>query len=148
MRWNNQSMSPPKLETFSGSHQLSMSSSVVLADYFFTISTVTFVVAPGLTSTSFVTLPSFSCHTSTVCLPAGAFSIFAIPLSLVTAKYGCGITAIQPIIHECTSHVTLMTSGLSNFSVIVFLNFGCALLMEGFAVEYVWMLWRIPSELR
>ncbi len=40
-----------------------------------------------------------------------------------------------------------MNSGFSNFSVIVFLNFGCALLMDGFAVEYVWMLWRMPSEL-
>src|SRR5205814_1877104 len=57
-----------------------------------------------------------------------------------------GTTATQPSIHEWTSQVSLMTSGFSNFSVIVFLNFGCALLMAGFAVEYVWMLCRMSSE--
>src|SRR6266850_3157263 len=39
-----------------------------------------------------------------------------------------------------------MISGFSNFSVITFLNFGCALLMEELAVEYVWMLCRMSSE--
>src|SRR5688572_30872097 len=110
------------------------------------ISKLTLAVCPALTSTSFVCLPSVSCHTSTVCLPGGTFSIFAVPLSPVTPKYGCGITAIQPSIQLCTSQVTLMISGLSNFSVIVFLNFGCALLMAELAVEYVWMLCRMSSE--
>ena len=85
------------------------------ADYFFTISTVTFVVAPGFTSTSFVALPSVSCHTSIVCLPAGTLLILATPLVSVTPKYGCGITAIQPSIQLWTSHVTLTNSGFSNF---------------------------------
>src|SRR5204863_10139455 len=86
------------------------------AGYFFTISIVTFVVAPGLTSTSFMALPSVSCQTSMVCLPAGAFSILATPFASVTPKNGCGITATQPSIQLCTSQVTLTNSGFSNFS--------------------------------
>src|SRR5262245_56571629 len=31
---------------------------------------------------------------------------------------------------------------------MVFLNFGCAWLNDGFAVEVVWTLWRIPSLFR
>src|SRR3989442_12742310 len=57
-----------------------------------------------------------------------------------------GTTATQPSIQEWTSQVSLMISGFSNFSVMTFLNFGCALLMAGFAVEYVWMLCRMSSE--
>src|SRR6266852_7210469 len=56
------------------------------------------------------------------------------------------MTATHPSIQLCTSQVSLMISGFSNFSVISFLNFGCALLMDGFAVEYVWMLCRMSSE--
>src|SRR5262245_24743929 len=56
------------------------------------------------------------------------------------------MTATHPSIQLCTSHVSLMNSGFSNFSAITFLNFGCALLMDGFAVEYVWMLCRMSSE--
>src|SRR5215475_9307504 len=96
---------------------------------------LTLVVCPGLTSTSLVALPSVSCHTSMVCLPAGTFSILATPLASVMPKNGWGITAIQPSIQLCTSQVTLMISGFSNFSVMTFLNFGWALLMGGFAVE-------------
>src|SRR6266403_86596 len=72
-------------------------------------------------------------------------SSLGTPLVSVTAPMP-GTTATQPSIHEWTSQVSLMTSGFSNFSVIVFLNFGCALLMAGFAVEYVWMLCRMSSE--
>src|SRR6185436_874604 len=115
------------------------------AGYLPFISKLTFVVAPAFTSTSFSCLPSVSCHTSTFCLPAGTFSIFATPLPSVTAA-GPGVTASQPSIQLCTSHVSLMYSGFSNFSVIVFLNFGWALLMAGFALEYVWMLCRMSSE--
>ena len=88
-----------------------------------------------MTSTSFVCLPSVSCQTSTVCLPAGTFSILVTPLPSVTPKNGCGMTATQPSIQLCTSQVSLMISGFSNFSDITFLNFGCALLMDGLAVE-------------
>src|SRR4030095_15475583 len=112
----------------------------------FFISIATFVDCPALTSTSFVCLPSVSCHASTVYLPGGTFSILALPLPSVTPKNGFGITATQPSIQLCTSQVSLMNSGFSNFSVITFLNFGCALLMDGFAVEYVWMLCRMSSE--
>src|SRR6267142_2715183 len=56
------------------------------------------------------------------------------------------MTATHPSIQLCTSQVSLMISGFSNFSVITFLNFGCALLIDGFAVEYVWMLCRMSSE--
>src|SRR5204863_2071942 len=107
---------------------------------------LTFATCPALTSTSFVCLPSVSCQTSTVCLPAGTFSILAAPLASETAKNGVGRTATQPSIQLCTSQVSLMISGFSNFSIITFLNFGCALLMDGFAVEYVWMLCRMSSE--
>src|SRR6266545_3788200 len=126
MRWNSQSISRPYVDTFSGSHQLSM---LVRASWpYFFISSATLVVCPALTSTSLV------------CLPRGTFSILATPLPSVTPKYGLGMTAIHPSIQLCTSQVSLMISGFSNFSVITFLNFGCALLMDGFAVEYVWML--------
>src|SRR3989454_5160926 len=143
MRWNSQSMSCPYVETFSGSHQSSMLAS--LLPYFF-ISIATFATWPALTSTSLVCLPSVSCQTSIDCLPAGTFSIFAVPLASVTPKNGVGSTATQPSIQLCTSQVSLMNSGFSSFSVITFLNFGCALLIDGFTVEYVWMLCRIPSE--
>src|SRR5437762_5732766 len=109
------------------------------------ISKVTFVVCPAFTSTSLSCLPSVSCQTSIFCLPAGTFSSLATPLPSVTAAMP-GTTATQPCIQEWTSQVSLMISGFSNFSVIVFLNFGCALLMAGFAVEYVWMLCRMSSE--
>src|SRR5213594_608158 len=113
--------------------------------YFF-ISIATFVDCPALTSTSFDCLPSVSCHASTVYLPGGTFSILALPPASVTPKNGLGITATQPSIQLCTSQVSLTNSGFSNFSVISFLNFGCALLIDGFAVEYVWMLCKMPSE--
>src|SRR5436190_1935801 len=135
-------MSRPYVETFSGSHQSSMGSG---SPYLPFISKLTFVVWPALTSTSLSCLPSVSCQTSIFCLPAGTFSSLATPLVSVTAPMP-GTTATQPSIHEWTSQVSLMTSGFSNFSVIVFLNFGCALLMAGFAVEYVWMLCRMSSE--
>src|SRR2546425_1278818 len=109
------------------------------------ISKVTFVVCPAFTSTSFSCLPSVSCQTSIFCLPAGTFSSLATPLPSVTAAMP-GTTATQPSIQEWTSQVSLMISGFSNFSVMTFLNFGCALLMAGFAVEYVWMLCRMSSE--
>src|SRR5581483_7968029 len=134
-------MSRPYVETFSGSHQSSMGS-----PYLPFISKLTLVVCPAFTSTSFSCLPSTSCHTSIFCLPAGTFSILATPLPSVTPKNGCGITATQPSIQLCTSQVILTISGFSNFSVIVFLNFGCALLMAGFAVEYVCRLCRMSSE--
>src|SRR5260370_41550323 len=144
MRWNSQSFSRPDVDTFSGSHQLSM---LVRASWpYFFISSATFVVCPALTSTSLVCLPRVSCHASTLYLPGGTFSIFATPLPSVTPKYGLGMTATHPSIQLCTSQVSLMISGFSNFSVITFLNFGCALLMDGLAVEYVWMLCRTPSE--
>src|SRR5437879_13922218 len=63
-----------------------------------------------------------------------------------TAKNRVGSTSSQHSIQLCTSQVSLMISGFSNFSIITFLNFGCALLMAGFAVEYVWMLCRMSSE--
>src|SRR5712664_2346520 len=135
-------MSRPYVETFSGSHQSSMGSR---SPYLPFISKVTFVVCPAFTSTSLSCLPSVSCQTSIFCLPAGTFSSLAAPLASVTAATP-GTTATQPSIHEWTSQVSLMISGFSNFSVIVFLNFGCALLMAGFAVEYVWMLCRMSSE--
>src|SRR5438132_6122174 len=113
--------------------------------YFF-ISIATFVACPALTSPSFVCLPSVSCHASTVYLPGGTFSILVAPLASVTPKNGFGMTAAHPSIQLCTSQVSLMISGFSNFSVITFLNFGWALLMDGFAVEYVWMLCRMSSE--
>src|SRR6266478_657430 len=144
MRWNSQSISWPYVETFSGSQQSSMLAEPP-GSYFF-ISMATFVACPALTSTSFVCLPSVSCHASTVYLPGGTFSTLALPLASVTPKNGFGMTATQPSIQLCTSHVSLMNSGFSNFSVINFLNFGCALLMDGFAVEYVWMLCRMSSE--
>src|ERR1700741_1041870 len=137
-------MSRPKVETFSGSHQSSMLAEPP-GSYFF-ISNATFVACPALTSTSFVCLPSVSCQASTVYLPGGTFSIFAVPSPPVTPKNPLGMTATQPSIQLCTSQVSLMISGFSNFSVITFLNFGCALLMDGFAVEYVWMLCRMSSE--
>src|SRR6267378_7332623 len=135
-------MSRPYVETFSGSHQSSMGSG---SPYLPFISKLTFVVCPAFTSTSFSCLPSVSCQTSIFCLPAGTFSSLATPLASVTAATP-GTTATQPSIHEWTSQVSLMISGFSNFSIIVFLNFGCALLMAGFAVEYVWMLCRMSSE--
>src|SRR5216110_889325 len=135
-------MSRPYVETFSGSHQSSMGSG---SPYLPFISKLTFVVWPALTSTSLSCLPSVSCQTSIFCLPAGTFSSLATPLVSVTAPMP-GTTATQPSIHEWTSQVSLMTSGFSNFSVMTFLNFGCALLMAGFAVEYVWMLCRMSSE--
>src|SRR5499433_336803 len=113
--------------------------------YFF-ISIATFVVCPALTSTSFDCLPSVSCQASTAYLPGGTFSILALPLASVTPKNGLGMTATQPSIQLCTSQVSLMNSGFSNFSAITFLNFGCALLIDGLAVEYVWMLCRMSSE--
>src|SRR3990170_6912776 len=136
MRWNSQSMSWPYVDTFSGSHQFNMRASLLAPplDYFF-ISTLTFATCPALTSTSFVALPSVSCHTSTVCFPGGTFSILVTPPPSVTPKNGWGMTAIHPSIQLWTSQVSLMISGFSNFSVIVFLNFGCALLMDGLAVE-------------
>src|SRR6266404_370337 len=103
--------------------------------YFF-ISIATFAVC----------LPSVSCHTSTVYFPGGTFSILVAPFASVTPKNGFGMTATHPSIQLCTSQVSLIISGFSNFSVITFLNFGCALLMDGFAVEYVWMLCRMSSE--
>src|SRR5215510_8162371 len=103
--------------------------------YFFTISTLTLAVCPGLTSTSLVILPRVSCHTSIVCLPGGTFSILATPLASLMAKKGWGMTAIQPSIQLWTSQVTLMISGFSNFSIMTFLNLGCALLTGGLAVE-------------
>src|SRR5439155_15294932 len=102
-------------------------------------------VCPAFTSTSLSCLPSVSCQTSIFCLPAGTFSSLATPLVSVTAAMP-GTTASQPSIHEWTSHVSLIISGFSNFSVIVFLNLGWALLMAGLAVEYVWMLCRMSSE--
>src|SRR5256885_1017630 len=96
---------------------------------------LTFATWPALTSTSLVCLPSVSCQTSTVCLPAGTFSIFAVPLASVTPKNGVGSTATQPSIQLCTSQVSLTNSGFSSFSVITFLNFGCALLIDGFTVD-------------
>src|SRR5206468_2747530 len=144
MRWKSQSISRPYVETFSGSHQSSMLAEPP-GSYFF-ISIATFVACPALTSTSFVCLPSVSCQASTVYLPGGTFSILALPLPSVTPKNGFGMTATHPSIQLCTSQVSLMNSGFSNFSVITFLNFGWALLMDGFAVEYVWMLCRMSSE--
>src|SRR5438094_4062055 len=144
MRWKSQSISRPYVETFSGSHQSSMLAEPP-GSYFF-ISIATFVACPALTSTSFVCLPSVSCHASTVYLPGGTFSILAVPSAPVTPKNGFGMTATHPSIQLCTSQVSLIISGFSNFSVITFLNFGCALLMDGFAVEYVWMLCRMSSE--
>src|SRR2546428_8405326 len=44
------------------------------------------------------------------------------------------------------SQVSLMIARCSNLYMITFLNFGCAFLMGGFAVEYVWMLCRMSSE--
>src|SRR5207249_3076529 len=67
--------------------------------YFF-ISKLTFATWPALTSTSFVCLPRVSCHTSTVCLPAGTLSIFAAPPASVTAKNGVGRTATHPSIQH------------------------------------------------
>src|SRR5687768_16086893 len=148
MRWNSQSMSRPYVETFSGNHQSSIRSPpfpVAGSRYLPFISKLTLVTCPALTSTSFSCLPSVSCHTSTLCLPAGTFSTLATPSAFVTAA-GPGVTATQPSIQLCTSQVNFTTSGLSSFSVIVFLNFGCALLMDGLAVEYVWMLCRMSSE--
>src|SRR3989441_6628468 len=113
--------------------------------YFF-ISMATFAVCPALTSTSFVCLPSVSCHTSTLYLPGGTFSILVTPLASVTPKNGWGMTATHPSIQLWTSQVILTISGFSSFSVITFLNLGWALLMEGLAVEYVWMLCRMSSE--
>ena len=49
----------------------------------------------------------------------------------MTPKNGLGMTATHPSIQLCTSQVSLMISGFSNFSVITFLNFGWALLMDG-----------------
>src|SRR5256886_13977054 len=144
MRWKSQSISRPYVETFSGSHQSSMLAEPP-GSYFF-ISIATFVDCPALTSTSFVCLPSVSCHASTAYLPGGTFSILALPPASVTPKNGFGMTATQPSIQLCTSQVSLTNSGFSNFSVIIFLNFGWALLMDGFAVEYVWMLCRMSSE--
>src|SRR6185503_598374 len=149
MRWNNQSMSRPYVETFSGSHQSSIRISPVpgrrLAPYLPFISKLTLVTCPALTSTSFSCLPSVSCHTSIFCLPAGTFSILVTPsLSVTPARPGT--TATQPSIQLWTSQVTLTNSGFSSFSVIVFLNFGCALLMDGLAVEYVCRLCRMSSE--
>src|SRR2546421_4952115 len=135
-------MSRPYVETFSGSHQSSMGSG---SPYLPFISKLTFVVWPALTSTSFSCLPSVSCHTSIFCLPAGTFSSLATPLASVTAATP-GTTATQPSIQLCTSQVTFTNSGFSSFSVITFLNFGWALLMDGLAVEYVWMLCRMSSE--
>src|SRR5262249_25333126 len=89
--------------------------------------------------------PRVSCHTSTVCLPAGTFSSLATPLASVTAA-GPWVTATQPSIQLWTSQVSLTYSGFSSFSVITFLNLGWALLIEGLAVEYVWMLCRMSSE--
>src|SRR5882724_11183157 len=123
MRWKSQSISRPYVETFSGSHQSSMLAEPP-GSYFF-ISIATFVACPALTSTSFVCLPSVSCHASTVYLPGGTFSTLALPLASVTPKNGFGMTATQPSIQLCTSHVSLM---------------------DGFAVEYVWMLCRMSSE--
>src|SRR5882672_1030312 len=113
--------------------------------YFF-ISKATFAVCPALTSTSFVCLPSVSCHTSTVYLPGGTFSILVTPLASVTPKKGLGMTATHPSIQLWTSQVSLIISGFSNFSIITFLNLGWALLIDGLAVEYVWMLCRMSSE--
>src|SRR2546427_694158 len=84
--------------------------------YFF-ISIATFVACPALTSTSFVCLPSVSCHASTVYLPGGTFSILAVPSPPVTPKNGFGMTATHPSIQLCTSQVSLIISGFSNFSV-------------------------------
>src|SRR5262245_11619165 len=141
MRWNNQSMSRPYVETFSGSHQSSIRSLPFQVAglrsqpcYLPFISKLTLVTAPGLTSTSFSILPSVSCHTSTFCLPAGTFSILATPSALVAAA-GPGTTATQPSIQLWTSQVTLTNSGFSSFSIIVFLNLGWALLIDGLAVE-------------
>src|SRR6266850_757324 len=146
MRWKSQSISWPYVDTFSGSHQSSMRVRSSWLGLYFFISMATFAVWPALTSTSFVCLPSVSCHTSTLYLPGGTFSILVAPLASVTPKYGLGMTATHPSIQLCTSHVSLMISGFSNFSTMTFLNFGCALLMEGLAVEYVWMLCRMSSE--
>src|SRR6185436_13117825 len=148
MRWNNQSMSRPYVETFSGSHQSSIRSPpfrVAGLLYLPFISKLTLVTPPALTSTSFSILPSVSCHTSTFCLPAGTFSILVTP-SLSVTPAGPGTTATQPSIQLWTSQVTFTNSGFSSFSVIVFLNFGWALLMAGLAVEYVWRLCRMSSE--
>src|SRR5215469_8859206 len=128
-------MSRPKVVTFSGSHQSSMLAEPPGSHFF--ISIATFVACPALTSTSLVCLPSVSCQASTLYLPGGTFSILTVPSPPVTPKYGFGITASHPSIQLCTSQVSLMISGFSNFSVITFLNFGWALLMDGFAVEYV-----------
>src|SRR5690242_15284827 len=139
-------MSAPYEETFSGNHQLSMPLAVLSGLGYFFISKATFAVCPALTSTSFSCLPSVSCQAWTLYFPGGTFSILVTPLLSVTPKYGLGMTAIHPSIQLCTSQVILMISGFSNFSAITFLNFGCALLMDGFAVEYVWRLWRMSSE--
>src|SRR5213593_3871739 len=144
MRWKSQSISRPYVETFSGSHQSSMLAEPP-GSYFF-ISIATFVACPALTSTSFVCLPSVSCQASTVYLPGGTFSILVLPPPSVTPKNGFGMTATHPSIQLWTSQVSLTISGFSSFSVITFLNFGWALLMDGFAVEYVWMLCRMSSE--
>src|SRR4029450_4030867 len=112
--------------------------------YFF-ISKATFAVCPALTSTSFVCLPSVSCHASSVYLPGGTLSILVAPLASVTPKKGLGMTATHPSIQLWTSQVSLMISGFSNFSVITFLDLGCALVMGGLAGEYVWMLCRMSS---
>src|SRR5947208_15778328 len=135
-------MSRPNVETFSGSHQSSMGSG---SPYLPFISKLTFVVCPAFTSTSLSCLPSVSCHTSIFCLPAGTFSSLATPLVSVAAATP-GTTATQPSIQLCTSQVTFTNSGFSSFSVITFLNLGWALLMDGLAVEYVWMLCRMSSE--
>src|SRR5262245_46834724 len=99
------------------------------SSYFF-ISKATFAACPALTSTSFVCLPSVSCHASTVYLPGGTLSILVVPLASVTPKNGLGMTATHPSIQLWTSQVSLMISGFSNFSVIIFLNLGWGLVMD------------------
>src|SRR5262249_30629133 len=118
-------MSRPYVETFSGSHQSSIGS-----PYLPFISKLTFVVCPALTSTSLSCLPSVSCQTSIFCLPAGTFSSFATPLVSVTAATP-RTTAPHPSIHECTSHVRLMISGLFDFFLILLFEFRLRLFVAG-----------------
>src|SRR5918996_3767485 len=101
-------------------------------------SMTTLAVSPACTIPSCARRPSFSCHASTVWRPTDTASIRAAPRESVTPKYGCGSTAIHPRIQLCTSHVTLMISGLLKVWVITFLNRGWASLIDGFALEDVW----------
>src|SRR5207302_730714 len=81
--------------------------------YFF-ISIATFVACPALTSTSFVCLPSVSCHASTVYLPGGTFSILAVPLAP-----GTDTTALASPLFALTTTFSIVAS-VPHFSVSLF----------------------------